>query len=303
MGYARSGSLVVRILIGLMLVLPLRHGWAQDEGRIGTVLVVEGVAEVRQQQAITWELLRFRDAMFLDDAVRTAVESKLKVLLNDDSILTIVERSEMQLTGLLVTQQQRQTVFQLALGKIRVLTTQFFGADSSTEIHTPNAVTGVRGSEMVVQHLGNQTTLLCVQGGGSQQDHCFMRDLQDPTREIAVPVGHIAEQVGVGIPATTRLATEAERQTLRGDTLVTAQVGPEVLPTSEQGPLAQGVTSLASAVVVAPEAPQPSVPLPSPVPEGITIDPQTEALTPDTTPTAEETIQAELSRFIIDITR
>jgi hypothetical protein len=303
MGNACRSHQAAAVLVVLLLVLPLTPAWSQDDDRIGTVLVVEGTAEVRQQQATTWEPLRFRDAIFLNDSVRTAAESKLKVLMNDESIITIVERSEMQFTDFLVTRQQRRSIMQLVLGKIRVLTTQFFGTESATEVRTPNTVTGVRGSEIVVQHTGDQTTFLCVEASGPQLDDCFMRDPRDPTRLINVPVGHLAEQVGVGIPTATREATSAERQSLRGDTLVTAQIESEVLPTSEQGPVTQGAPAPASAVVEAPTVPQVPVQLPSPVPEGITADPQTETLTTDTTPTAEETMRDELSRFNIDIPR
>jgi hypothetical protein len=303
MGNACRNHRIATAFVMLMLVLPLAPAWSQDDGRIGTVMVVEGTAEVRQQQATTWEPLRFRDGIFLNDSVRTAAESKLKVLMNDESIITVVERSEMQFTEFLMARQQRRSIMQLVLGKIRVLTTQLFGTGSATEVRTPNTVTGVRGSEFVVQHTGDQTTFFCAAVSRPQLDHCFMRDPQDPTLQIDVPVGHLAEQVGLGIPAATREVTDAERQSLLGDTLVKAQIGSEVLPTSEQGPVPPGATPPASAVVVAPAVPPVPVKLPSPTPEGIAENPQTEALTPDTTPTAEEAIRHGLSRFNFNIPR
>lgn len=303
MGHACRMHRAALMFVLLLQAVWLTPAWSQPVNRIGTVLVVEGTAEARQQQATSWEPLRFRDAIFLNDRVRTATESKLKVLLNDESIITIVERSEMQFTTFVVTPQQRRSVMQLVLGKIRVLTTQFFGTDSMTEVHTPNTVTGVRGSEIVVQHAGDQTTFLCVAASGPQLDDCFMRDPQDPTRLINVPVGHVAEQVGAGIPTETREATSAEQQSLRDDTLVTAQIESEVLPIGEQTSLTQGAPAPTSTVVLTPTVPAAPVQLPSPIAEGLTVDPQTDALTPDSTPTAEETIRRGLSRFNITIPR
>jgi hypothetical protein len=78
---------------------------AQGTERIGTVLAVDDVAEVRTQDATEWERLRFRDAIFRNDTVRTVAESKLKVLLRNDSIMTLAEGSEMQFTEALLTEQ------------------------------------------------------------------------------------------------------------------------------------------------------------------------------------------------------
>jgi hypothetical protein len=142
----RHVALGIIFLLG-MLAVP-SWSWSQTTERIGTVLAVEGVAEVRaaQAQATEWERLRFRDGIFLNDTVRTAADSTMKVLLRDDSIVTLAEQSEMQFTEFLLTQQQRRSIVNLYVGKIRMLTTRLFGTGSVAEVHTPNAVAGVRGS-------------------------------------------------------------------------------------------------------------------------------------------------------------
>jgi hypothetical protein len=217
----------VTVLLSGLLALPTRSA-GQGAERIGTVLAIDGVAEVRTQDAREWERLRFRDAIFVNDTVRTFADSKAKVLLRDDSIMTLAERSEMQFTALLLTEQQRRTVVSLFFGKVRVLTTRLFGAGSSTEVHTPNAVAGVRGSDADVGHVpeNRETSMFCRSGD------CYKRDPVDPTKVFTVPENHIAVQVGGVLPSTTREATPTERQAAVQGTQITEQVKGEVQTTA-----------------------------------------------------------------------
>src|SRR6185295_9616669 len=91
----RIGSVaLVLALLGAACMPGL--SWGQEDQRIGTVLAVEGTAEVRAATATVWEPLQFRAAILPNDTVRTAADSKVKILLRDDSIMTLAERSEMQ---------------------------------------------------------------------------------------------------------------------------------------------------------------------------------------------------------------
>jgi len=206
------------------------RGWGQTGERIGTVLTLEGTAEVRAAAASDWERLRFRDAIFLNDTVRTAADSKLKVLLRDDSILTLAERSEMQFTEFLLTNQQQRSVVSLVLGKVRVLKTRLLGGANETEVRTPNAVAGVRGSEELVAYdpPARQTTVLCVSG------ECYMRDPLDPARVLIVPEGHIAQQIGNTFPTRTQQASATERQTMTARMQATEQDLHETQTTIQQ---------------------------------------------------------------------
>ena len=93
-------------LIFLLLATSASRGWGQSDQRIATVLVVTGVAEVRASGEATWDQLRFRDAIFARDTVRTAANSRVKFLMRDDAILTLGEDGEMEFTEFLLTQQQ-----------------------------------------------------------------------------------------------------------------------------------------------------------------------------------------------------
>ena len=166
MGIRRRIGSVALVLALLGVACMSGQSWGQEDQRIGTVLAVDGTAEVRAANATTWEPLQFRAAIFPNDTVRTAANSKVKILLRDDSIMTLAERSEMQFTEFLLNDtQQRRTIVSLTLGKLRVVTTRIFGAGSVTEVRTANTVAGVRGTTFVVIFIPPEETEVVVLDG------------------------------------------------------------------------------------------------------------------------------------------
>src|SRR5262252_6792022 len=99
MGIRRTIGSIALLLTLLGIACMPGQSWGQEDQRIGTVLAVEGTAEVRAANATIWEPLQFRAAVFPDDTVRRAADSKAKILPRDDSIMTLAERSEMQCTS------------------------------------------------------------------------------------------------------------------------------------------------------------------------------------------------------------
>jgi hypothetical protein len=210
----------------------------------------------------------------------------------------------------------------LFIGKVRVLTTRLFGGGSFAEVHTPNAVAGVRGSD---EHVGydaatRQTTVLCASGGGPQDDHCYMRDRTDASKILNIPSGHIVEQVGLGLPSTTRQATPVERQNIVVGTQVTVNDPQETMRVNEQPPAG---TPRGEAAATTPTGPPPSALIATaaipPAPEVTTAatvnpstigqvagqdNPQTNAISdPSTSPAAQDVIQKSMLGIIIVIPR
>src|SRR5262245_29284865 len=170
----------VALVLTLLVVCTFGLSWGQEDQRIGTVLAVDGTAEVRAANVTTWEPLQFRAAIFPNDTVRTVAAGKVKILLRDDSIMTLAENSEMQFTEFLLTPQQRRTIVSLTLGKLRVVTAKIFGAGSATEVRTANTVAGVRGTTFVVVFIPPEETAVVVLDG--------VVDVRNPTFPQLEPV-------------------------------------------------------------------------------------------------------------------
>ena len=230
--------------------------WGQEDQRIGTVLAVDGTATVRSAQATPPEPLQFRAAIFPNDTVRTAANSKAKILLRDDSIMTLAENSELQFTEFLLTPQQRRTIVSLTLGKLRVVTTKIFGAGSVTEVRTANTVAGVRGTTFVVIFIPPEETEVAVLDG--------VVAVQNPTlpQFEPVPANFRTQVIGDLAPTQATELSASERQTLELGLRLTEQIPVEVKPTSEReatGPIRGESSLVASVGPVGPAAP----PLPS----------------------------------------
>jgi len=232
------------------------QSWGQEDQRIGTVLAVEGTAEVRAANATTWEPLQFRAAIFPNDTVRTAANSKAKVLLRDDSIMTLAERSEMQFTEFLLTPQQRRTIVSLTLGKLRVVTTRIFGAGSTTEVRTVNTVAGVRGTTFIVIFIPPEETEVVALDGV-----VAVRNPNLPQFE-PVPANFRTQVIDDLAPTQATELPASERQALELGLRLTEQIPVEVKPVTERqatGPIRGEPSIVASEGPVAPAGP----PLPS----------------------------------------
>src|SRR5262249_17237560 len=76
-----------------VLVLILRAPRAARADEVGAVAEIGGQAEVQHAGATDWVALKPGDPVELGDQVRTAADSKLKLLFHDDSVLTLAPGS------------------------------------------------------------------------------------------------------------------------------------------------------------------------------------------------------------------
>jgi hypothetical protein len=254
MGIRRRIGSVALVLALLAVARIPGPSWGQEDQRIGTVLAVEGTAEVRAANATTWEPLQFRAAVFPNDTVRTAADSKVKILLRDDSMMTLAERSEMQLTEFLLTPQQRRTIVSLTLGKLRVVTTRIFGAGSATEVRTANTVAGVRGTTFVVMFIPPEETEVAVLDGV-----VTVRNPNFPQFE-PVPANFRTQVIGDASPGQATELPASERQALELGLRLTEQIPVEVKPVTERqaaGPIRGEQMTAGLVAPIAPVTPPP----------------------------------------------
>ncbi len=101
------------------------------------------------------------------DEIRTGENGKCKVLFNDDTLLKIGESSAVDLTKYVVkpAEDTRVSTLKLLFGRVRAVITRFFSSyNSRFFIQTPNAVTGVRGTDFFVGYENNRTEVYVFDG-------------------------------------------------------------------------------------------------------------------------------------------
>ena len=227
-------SLAAAVLALLILVLPAPSSWGQGTDRIGTVILVDGTAEVQAQEASEWERLRFRDALFVNDTVRTGAKSKIKALLQNDSIITQGESTIMEFTEFLVTPQRRRTIISLVVGTLKVVAGGIFGARSVMEVHTPNTVAGIRGTTLIISFIPPDTTEITVLEGLVTARNLLAPGV--PEVEQVTPNTR-SRVVGGNKPSKPTAISSSELQALEQEVSATEQIPSETLPTEDQPPL------------------------------------------------------------------
>lgn len=100
------------------------------------------------------------------DTLRTGPGGRLRVLLSDDSVLSLGANSELRIVEHLFQEGQRRTRLELAGGLVRSLVQKTVsGRQADFEVRTGNVVSGVRGTEFVVQRLAEGAARIAVLSG------------------------------------------------------------------------------------------------------------------------------------------
>jgi len=178
-----SGGRVLAILLALAFPLALVPR-AHAEDYVGWVSALEGTGEVLHTGG-DWTALAPADGLVQGDQVRTLESSRMKILLRDDSVLTLGESSQLRLDEQ-VAGSAPQSTFWLLFGTIRAIATERYGAAGARfELKTPTAIAGVRGTEFVAQHDAKDEETLVV----GIVDTTVVRAAIDAAGERAVRVG------------------------------------------------------------------------------------------------------------------
>lgn len=153
-----------RVAITLALTLGMAAAAAAQTSKAGEVSRVEGTAVVARTAAPQGTPLRAKDDVFLRDLVTTGEQSKAQLLLGGKAIVTMREQSALRITEVpgVATVEITDGLLKLAVNKDKMK------AGDRIDVKSPNAITAVRGTTIVVQVLktpAGPTTLLSVLNG------------------------------------------------------------------------------------------------------------------------------------------
>ena len=121
--------------VALVLLATAGAGWAQqDSDAVGSVIVVQGAATMTRAGESSPAQAAVRQPLFARDRIETDRQSTVKALFRDDSLLTVGERTRLDLTEYVfdADRQIRRVTLVLAHGMVRALVGKAFADPTST---------------------------------------------------------------------------------------------------------------------------------------------------------------------------
>ncbi len=116
------------------------------------------------------------DALFEGDTIKTGANSKVQLLLSDNTTIYVAQNSNLMIKEYLLnhTQNKRNVVVKSDEGKIRMVVMKMFRAiaatadkqwkSSNVRIETPTAVAGIKGTDLVIVVSRTHTQLTVFEG-------------------------------------------------------------------------------------------------------------------------------------------
>jgi hypothetical protein len=144
-------NLVIACLLGgWLLLVAVTSAIAQQN--VGTITRLSGTAQLLRSGATREAVASM--AVELHDQLTTAAASELVLTLSDASVVTLGDSTTLVIDQNVVSGGVRQrTQLNLLAGAVRSLVRiALTGAAPNFEIHTPNAIAGVRGTDFVTQY-------------------------------------------------------------------------------------------------------------------------------------------------------
>ena len=114
--------------------------------KAGTVVAVRGEVLLAREGTTEERALKLMDELFVHDRIITEKGAMIKILLTDDSVVTIDEKSSVNLAGYIYNTREsvRKGVFHMIVGRIRARLSLTGFAEEEFIIRTDNAVAGVK---------------------------------------------------------------------------------------------------------------------------------------------------------------
>lgn len=133
------------------------------------------------------------------DMVATGDKSRAKLLLSDESLLSVGQNSNLEITEYLLDKSRRTSIISLKTGSLHSKVEKFLEPDSKFEVHTPTAIAGARGTAWltVIETINNviQSTVYAMEQSVAVFNPAF------PSQIVTVAAGNFTT-VAAGLAPT-----------------------------------------------------------------------------------------------------
>ncbi len=164
-------SLAMTIMIAYMA----RDTYAQEPEPIGIATAVKGQVTVVSSGGES-ETVVEGVKVFLGDTFETGDDSGVKILFDDDTLVSLGANADIEITEFVYTPTKRKSVSNITKGKLKSIIQKFEGGESNVEYATPNAVAGIKGTTLFIDA---DKEPLCVLEG-----QVFVKGVAPGTREV-----------------------------------------------------------------------------------------------------------------------
>jgi hypothetical protein len=182
----------ILLMLNIFVLVP----WAttvlsQEDESVGIVTAVNGAATVISTEGS--ESVEKGTRVFLGDRLETGDDSGLKILFNDDSLISLGANATLEITEFVYTPTKRKSFSNLVKGKLKGIIQKIPGVETDIEFATPNAVAGIKGTELYIDTLGGIFY--------THEGEIYLRGILKCPREVVVGAGQFSEILQDGCPS------------------------------------------------------------------------------------------------------
>jgi ferric-dicitrate binding protein FerR (iron transport regulator) len=211
----------VRMLLAATLLLAVRAASAQE---VGTVAAADGTVQIGRNAA--WIDAAPGAAVQEGDTLRTGRPGRLRVVFQDDSVLTLSDDSRVTVDEQVFDPNKgnARSLIGLLQGKVSALVSDYYHRSGSAyEVKTATAVAGVRGTEFTMSYDERDQVTEVIGLSGHVQVHSSI----DPTGPGVLVTASETTTVAAGqLPtAPRRLEEHMFRQQMEGIEFIGAGAG------------------------------------------------------------------------------
>ncbi len=162
--------MTARLLL-LVSLVTAQPALAEEATPVGRVLQLRGTVELIAGDDAPRVAVERGTPLYAGQTVVTAAASAAQLRMEDGSLLSLGSSTRVTLAGYEARAGgARRGRLQLTVGRIWARVTSWLGTDSEFEVHTDNAVAGVRGTSFIVQFGPAGTSVTVVDGSVAMRD-------------------------------------------------------------------------------------------------------------------------------------
>ena len=186
------------IFLGILLLFAANIAFAAP---VGKVTYVEGRVDVLKPGKTVAIPVSKGDPVDVGDIYRAKSNSKAEITFVNRNALRIAQNTRTEIKEYAIEGDRSSGVIKLYRGKVQAIAGEefvkraaAFAEGNKLEIHTPNAVAGVRGTIFAVSFEGGVTWILCSEG------RVYAFSLANPTVIIIIPANFVSNISGDNPP-------------------------------------------------------------------------------------------------------